>query len=231
MPDPDPSDLPTARKHAKQTKHLFGSTYQGYELPDGVWVPGAPYAPDPRQIWSMQHKQLRPATWEGKRVLDLAGNNGYHAIRALREGARRAVLVEQHPDAVRQAKRIAKAWGVDLRVRPRDIEKNEWHNQRWDVIFCHQVLYHLVQPITLLRRARASLLPGGVFFTYTRIAINAHDKHWEWVPNWDTMRRTLLYAGFSEVEIDGKAADVRMLEDPKSPTLTGQRKALVTARV
>ena len=212
-------------------KHLFGDSYQGYELPGGVYVPGADYAPDPRRVWELQ-KSHSPSEWAGLHVLDLAGNNGYHAIRALREGASSAILAEQSASAAAKALDVAKKWGVDLTVVVGDIEKVNWHDHGpFDVIFCHQVLYHLVEPIKLLRRAREALILGGRFLAYTRIAINVHEKHWEWVPNADTMRRTLYYVGFTGVNIDGESVDVRAVEYPATQTLPGQCKVLVTACV
>lgn len=231
-----------SEKHPQQRKHLFADNYQGYELPDGSYVAGGSYAPDPRMVWGLLAAAL-PAdwSWAGKAVLDLAGNNGYHGLRALREGAADAVLVEQHPKACEKAQEIAEAWGMPLEVRRRDVEAHPWDKRRtFDAIFAHQVLYHLEHPIQILRRIRGALRTGGVFATYTRIALNVHEKHWEWVPNKATMVTTLRYAGFRTVSFHGPRKDLEAISpneersgvvDPMHRAQRpGQRKVLVVAR-
>jgi len=230
-------------KHPEQRKHLFGENYQGYELPDGSYVPGGSYAPDPRRVWGWFEGSLPYGwSWSGTRVLDLAGNNGYHGLRALREGAASATLVEAHPDACKKAEEVAREWGLTFHVKQRDIETHPWDKgDPFDVIFAHQVLYHLERPIHLLRRVAGVLAPGGVFATYTRIALNVHEKHWEWVPNKATMRTTLEYAGFRSVSFHGPRNALRDIS-PSDERFgvgdrawrvqrEGQRKVLVVAQV
>jgi len=229
-----------SEQHPEQTKHLFGKTYQGYDLPDGSYVPGAKYAPDPRTVWGWQLRGLqegrnRDATfsWEGKRVLDLAGNNGYHGLRALREGAAAATLVEQSSDAAAKAAEIAKEWDLPLHVKRRDIENHPWDKhaleEPFDVIFAHQVLYHLARPIPLLRRACKALRHGGSICIHSRIAVHVHEKHWEWVPTLHTMEETLRYVGFSQVRFTGDARLLAALRRRNPPDERGQHKVMVVA--
>lgn len=216
--------------HPQQRKHLFGSSYQGYEHPDGMYIRGAKYAPDPRPIWKDQQRVLQ-RSWDGLRVLDLAGNNGYHAIKALREGARSAKLVELHRGAAEKARWLASEWGVDLDVVYGDIEKVSWQNDGpYDVVFCHQVVYHLECPVQLLRRVREAMIQDGFLFMYTRLAAVVHERHWEWVPNWESMCKVLRYLGFREPRyhtLDGRVADAI-----ENPALDDKRqvKVLVSAR-
>lgn len=225
-----------SEKHPEQTKHLFGDSYQGYELPDGSYVPGARHAPDPRPIWGWMSRLVPgPLTheewsWEGKHVLDLAGNNGYHGLRALREGAASATLLELHPGACAKATEIAAAWGLPLKVKRGSIEDRPWDKrEKFDAIFAHQVLYHLERPIHLLRRIRGALNDGGFFAAHSRIAIHVHEKHWEWVPTLHTMEETLRYVRFGKVHFGGDRIALNEVRRRNPPDETGQRKVMVVA--
>lgn len=225
--------------HPEQRQHSFGVGYQGVEFPDGIWVPPVPkagngQADDVRDIW--QTMQVSRTTWVGSEVADLGCNTGYFGIRALRAGAKSCLFGDLNAEAVSSARSIYKSWKSsghpmgEAQFVHGDMER--WFpgkKRTLDAVFLHQVIYHLAHPIPFLRCIRDALRPGGIFYMWTRIAVNVHEKHWEWVPNRDTMERTLFYVGFSTVTFHGPRDRLRDIGGFLGGSDKGQRKVLVVA--
>jgi SAM-dependent methyltransferase len=93
-----------------------------------------------------------------ERVLDIGCDMGF-----LLEAARAAGFVELHgiePNPV--ARRIAAARLPGARVSARFFEQTDYPADHFDLIAMIHVLDHLFDPATVLRRALASLRPGGL---------------------------------------------------------------------
>jgi SAM-dependent methyltransferase len=110
---------------------------------------------------------LRPDTaW-----LDYGCGTGGLVTHLRRRGFRQAVGTEQGLSLTR-----LKASGVPV-LDPDDLEKAEG---RFDVVTAIEVIEHLVDPIVELRRIRALLRPGGLFFLTTGNARPYAKRLLEW---------------------------------------------------
>lgn len=215
-------------------KHEFGPDYQLRELPGGVVINGAAYAPDPRPVYRLMRAAIAsskagfPASLD---VADLACNGGYHGIKAMRDGANRCVFVDMSSDAIRVAMETATAWGVHDRCEFSVGDIELWGRPpMFDLVMAHQVVYHLGDPIGFLRRVHSAIRGSGVFACYTRVAHAVHPRTFEWVPSWASMVEALRHVGFrsvSFVESDGVLARVR--PETRDIRSSGQEKVMVLA--
>ncbi|SKB09644.1 class I SAM-dependent methyltransferase [Aeromicrobium choanae] len=96
------------------------------------------------------------------RVLDLGGGTGSDAVRVAALG-HRVVVVDPSPDALAASARRAAEAGVDVEGRLGDSTDLAEHvpPASVDLVICHGVLEHVVDPAQAVGAARAVLRPGG----------------------------------------------------------------------
>jgi SAM-dependent methyltransferase len=124
---------------------------------------------------------VRDGYWRGKRVLDIACNEGAYSFAALARGAAHVDgfdVRESNIEKARFAQRVLGHAGVDFHVSTID----DWfdaHPEPYDHVLCCGILYHLVDPPATIARVAASaresilvtcVLYGGDEIGYTRYA-------------------------------------------------------------
>jgi len=91
---------------------------------------------------------------EGESILDVGSAQGRFCIEALRRGAASATGLETSPERIRHARRIAEI--LDVRPRPiylhEDVEHWTAPAKSFDRVLCLNVLHHLYDPISVLRK-------------------------------------------------------------------------------
>jgi len=122
--------------------------YQRIELPYGLATPGA------------SREDLCDLAFalgvEGKSVLDVGSYLGYFCLEALERGATSALGLEVDPDRIRQARRLAEIRGLAPTYEQVDVEGHRF-TDRYDIVLCLNILHHLTEPVSVLRRlARAT---------------------------------------------------------------------------
>lgn len=107
---------------------------------------------------SLKDKQvLDVGCWSGGDLLVLAGLGG------------RVTAIEEHPIAAQAAKRLLGLLNLDAPVLETSLfaDKQEW-SERFDFAYCSGVIYHVTDPMLLLRILFAYLKPGGDVFIETK---------------------------------------------------------------
>ena len=145
---------------------------------------------------SLQGKQvLDVGCWSGGDLLVLAGLGG------------QVTAMEEHPIAAKAARRLMDLLGLKAPVIESSLfaDKREWAGQ-FDYAYCSGVIYHVTDPMLLLRILFAYLKPGGDVFIETKGAAGEGsicsysgtlEKGWNWyAPNETAMGRWLVDAGF-----------------------------------
>ena len=134
--------------------------------------------------------------WSGGDLLVLAGLGG------------QVTAIEEHPIAARAARRLVELLGLEAPVIESSLysDQKNWAG-RFDYAYCSGVIYHVTDPLLLLRILFAYLKPGGRVFLETKAASGAGsvcsysgtlEKGWNWyAPNETALGRWLVDAGFA----------------------------------
>ena len=119
------------------------------------------FSPSPRGVARLEERFKRIITanraehFEGKRVLDLAANNGRWTCAAAEAGASEVVAVEGRADKVVEAQELATQLGVAERCKfiVGDIYDWLYENRaaRFDTILCLGIFYHIIDHYQLVR--------------------------------------------------------------------------------
>jgi SAM-dependent methyltransferase len=108
------------------------------------------------------------------RALDLACNEGWWSHRLIDWGAVEVIGIEARPETVRRARALRDHAGItadQFDVRTGDATlADPGEAGTFDVVLCLGLLYHLEDPIGMLRRARALTRRGGLFVLETQVA-------------------------------------------------------------
>ncbi len=180
---------------------------QGPFLLGGDLVVGGAWRTDLR--WQTLGEHL-PASIEGGSVLDVGSNAGYDPFMFRHRGAGRVVACEPF-EFIRQAQFLESIYrsGIEIvslgwqQLDPADLGT-------FDIVHCHGVLYHDLNPVALLQRLHAMVAPGGTLLfgsmmlddpelsEYARFVPGEYygDPTWWWVPGRLAMRWMLESAGF-----------------------------------
>jgi tRNA (mo5U34)-methyltransferase len=115
-----------------------------------------------------------PRSFAGERVLDVGTFDGFYAFLAERRGAAHVLAVdnEQYVAWVRARwgielqggegfATIAELLGSRVRYRRGDALALDASGERFDVVLCFGILHRVENPLGLLRRLAALLVPGG----------------------------------------------------------------------
>ena len=98
----------------------------------------------------------------GRRVLDAGSGTGYGSSYLLEAGARSVLGVDASAKAVDYSRRRYTSPG--LRYEVMDLQRARFAPwQRFDLIYCSNVMEHLADPDASLARLARALTPGGVF--------------------------------------------------------------------
>ena len=133
-----------------------------FDLPDGSRTES--YIPEyVRPIHDtrleMMWRTLEPTVggdWSGCTALDLACHQGFFATHLARRGCRRVVGVDARPEHVADARLIARLYGLgNLQVEQRDVRRlTPGDLGLFDIVLVFGLLYHVEDPVGLLRLAR-----------------------------------------------------------------------------
>lgn len=105
---------------------------------------------------------LLPHLERGQALLDLGCGPGSITI-DLAARVASVTGVDSAPEAVARARRDAAARGAgNCHFTVSDVYRLPFAGARFDVVFAHQLLQHLNDPVTALREARRVLRPGGI---------------------------------------------------------------------
>jgi tRNA (mo5U34)-methyltransferase len=149
-----------------------------FDLPDGTRT--TPYVP--ADVASLHPARLAMATgaiertfgedWSDLSVLDLACHQGWFASHVARRGAGDVLAVDIRPEHLDDAKLIRDVYGLDrLRLEQRDVlALAPGELGRFDVVLMLGLLYHVENPVGLLRTARSHA--SGLCLVETQLAPN-----------------------------------------------------------
>ena len=133
--------------------------------------------------------------WSGGDLLILAGLGGH------------VTALEEHPIASAAARRLLDLLGLEAPVLESSLyaDRREWAG-RFDYAYCSGVIYHVTDPLLLLRILFAYLKPGGDVFLETKATTGEGsicsysgtlEQGWNWyAPNETALGRWLVDAGF-----------------------------------
>lgn len=149
---------------------------------------------------------MLPADLTGKKVLDVGCWSGGDLLVLAGLGGELTAM-EEHPIAARAARRLTELLGIHAPVVESSLylDRPEWA-QTFDYAYCSGVIYHVTDPLLLLRILFAYLKPGGEVFLETKAATGEGslcgysgtlEKGWNWyAPNETALGRWLVDAGF-----------------------------------
>jgi len=185
---------------------------QGPFLLGGDLVVGGLWRIDTR--WANLGEEL-PGDLGGKRVLDVGSNAGYDPFMFMLRGAGEVLACEPF-EFIEQAHFLESLYrtGVDFRrIGWQELSQEEYGS--FELVHCHGVLYHEVDPLGLLSRLFEMTAPGGTLLfgsmmladpllsEYSRYIPRAYfrDETWWWTPGPLAMRSMIEAAGF---EVEGE---------------------------
>ncbi|TCV83400.1 class I SAM-dependent methyltransferase [Sulfurirhabdus autotrophica] len=149
---------------------------------------------------------MLPQTLEGKQVLDVGCWSGGDLLVLAGLGGQ-VTAMEEHPVASRATRRLVELLGLDTPVVVESLyaDRQEWAG-RFDYAYCSGVIYHVTDPMLLLRILFAYLKPGGEVFLETKATTGEGsvcsysgtvEKGWNWyAPNETALGRWLVDVGF-----------------------------------
>lgn len=152
------------------------------------------------------HLGMLPPSLQGKQVLDVGCWSGGDLLVLAGLGGQ-ITAMEEHPIAAKAARRLIELLGLKAPVIESSLfaDKQEWAG-RFDYAYCSGVIYHVTDPMLLLRILFAYLKPGGNVFIETKGAegegsictySGTLEKGWNWyAPNKTSLGRWLVDAGF-----------------------------------
>ena len=178
------------------------------------------------------HLGMLPASLTDKKILDVGCWSGGDLLILAGLGGH-VTAIEEHPVAARAARRLLELLGLDAPVVQTSLyaDSREWAG-KFDYAYCSGVVYHVTDPLLLLRILFAYLKPGGDVFIETKAAAGEGsicgysgtlEKGWNWyAPNETALGRWLVDAGFD-------AQTVRVFRRANGRLLACGRKTAVRA--
>lgn len=175
---------------------------------------------------------MLPPDLAGKEVLDVGCWCGGDLLILAGLGAK-VTAIEEHPVAARAARRLLELLKLDAPVLEASLyaDNRAWAG-RFDYAYCSGVIYHVTDPLLLLRILFAYLKPGGELFIETKAAAGEGslcgysgtlEKGWNWyAPNETALGRWLVDAGF---DVHG----VRVFRRSNGRLLAAGRKSVACA--
>lgn len=167
-----------------------------------------------RSDWKWQRLIPHLNSLEGKTVLDVGCNSGYHLWRMIGAGAKLAVGIDPMPLFLCQFEAIRKLLGNDQRAHfiPLGIEDMPALNA-FDTVFSMGVLYHRRSPLDHIYQLKEQLTQGGQLVLETLVIEGelhqalvpgeryAQMRNVYFIPSVPTMINWLTKCGFSEINV------------------------------
>lgn len=115
-----------------------------------------------RSDWKWERIKKHCPNLEGKVIADIGCNNGYYMFRMLSENPKFVLGFEPFLKHVMLFNFLQSyVQRHELRMEPLGIEHCDFFEKTFDLIFCLGILYHHTDPVSLLRKMKESLKPGG----------------------------------------------------------------------
>jgi 2-polyprenyl-3-methyl-5-hydroxy-6-metoxy-1,4-benzoquinol methylase len=221
----------TTQEDARRMATVLGQEFPDQAHPDNFWHSESSVAFRDFFVWGHNHdfghgitragamgprhteitsEALRlgmlPASLKGKRVLDVGCWSGGDLLVLAGLGGE-VTAIEEHPIAAHAAQRLVGLLGLKAPVLETSLyaDNQEWGEQ-FDYAYCSGVIYHVTDPLLLLRILFAYLKPGGDVFIETKGASGEGsicsysgtlEKGWNWyAPNETALGRWMVDAGF-----------------------------------
>src|SRR5579872_664473 len=221
------------------------SWYHEFTFPNGLVArPQAAGIEDHRRIWTHIEQQLDRIDFRGKSVLDLGCWDGYWSFYAERRGAKRVLATDDASQnwagsagLMTAKKLLASRINVDLDVSIYDLEKLD---ERFDIVLCMGIYYHLIDPIQAFAQVRHCCKSGGLAIFEGDVLTGARGSqlHYDlsdhakpiFVPSRSALEQMLRASYFDIASVNvqssaswkriAKTAIVRSLPDGYSPRWT-----------
>jgi tRNA (mo5U34)-methyltransferase len=145
MSTPSSSALPLSR----ETIDALGPWFQNIHIDGLETAPGHPLGDYP-QAYFQRFAHAIPEDLRGWSVLDVGCNAGFHAFEMKRRGADRVVAIDAEPLYLRQARALADRLELDIEFQERSVYDAGSLGERFDLVLCLGVLYHLRHPLLAL---------------------------------------------------------------------------------
>lgn len=113
--------------------------------------------------------------WGEMSAIDIASHQGYYSTHLARRGARSVLGIDARAEHVADAELIRQAYGLgNLRFEQHDIyDVDPGQLGTFDVVVCYGLLYHVENPVGLLRLCRQLIgKAGGVCVVETQVVPN-----------------------------------------------------------
>jgi tRNA (mo5U34)-methyltransferase len=211
---PDRLEPEERRRLVERAKELE-PWLQGPFLLGGDLVVGGTWRIDSRWVTLAEH--VPDVT--GKRVLDVGSNAGYDPFMFNLRGAGEVLACEPF-EFIEQARFLETLYKTGVDFQPIGWQElSPAEHGRFDLVHCHGVLYHEVDPMAVLRRLHEMTQPGGTLLfgsmmhadpllaDHCRFVPRSYfrDSTWWWVPGPVAMREMLESLGYEVEEYFGQS--------------------------
>ena len=216
-----PIHLSVAEKaELQQRVERLGTWLQGPFLLGGDLIAGGLWRNDLR--WAHLETEI-PKTLAGLRVLDVGSNAGYDPFMFSLRNPDYVLACEPFP-FIEQARFLESIYGTGV-----DLQQIGWQqlapeaHGRFELVHCHGVLYHELNPFELLTKLHEMTAPGGTLLFGSMMLADPSlaelarfvpgsyygDPTWWWVPGPLTVHSMLEAAGFEVSATFGQAPGPR----------------------
>lgn len=142
----------------KNNLDRFGKWMYEFDLGNGVKTPL--YLETLRKVHQARHEMIFDFLdrvrfdYASADVLDLGCNEGYFLFEMLKRGARSGLGIEGRAENITKARFIAETLNIKhCEFREANVFDVDFGDERYDVVFLLGLIYHVEDPIGLLRRA------------------------------------------------------------------------------
>jgi tRNA (mo5U34)-methyltransferase len=155
--------------------------YHKIELAPGIVTPGA----DWEHLWGPMRERHRAVDFRGQRVLEVGCWDGYWSFEAEKLGAAEVWATDdmsQRKTVTRSVPFVIECLGSKVRYRD-DVsvyDVDEVFPEKFDVVICYGVLYHLRYPVLGLARLRRVLKTGGTLLIETAVLLDTESNDMRW---------------------------------------------------
>jgi SAM-dependent methyltransferase len=155
--------------------------YHRIELAPGIVTPG----PDWEALWGPMRERHRRVDFRGKRVLEVGCWDGYWSFEAEKLGAAEVWATDdmsQRKTVTRSVPFAIECLGSKVRYRD-DVSVYDLDTlfpEKFDVVICYGVLYHLRYPALGLAKLRQVLRTGGTLLMETAVLLDVDEPVMIW---------------------------------------------------